>query len=106
VQETLACLETQFDIHHAMILMLDGSGTRLYTLASLGYAQSGVGSEIPLGDGVIGVAAREATPIRIGHMTLDTAYSRAIREAAREGGLADALETEIPLPGLPESRSQ
>jgi adenylate cyclase len=106
VHETLTCLEAKFDIHHTMILMLDGSGTRLYTLASRGYAQSGVGSEIPLGDGVIGVAAREATPIRIGHMTLDAAYSRAIRAAALEGGLADALETEIPLPGLPESRSQ
>jgi hypothetical protein len=35
VHETLACLEAKFDIHHTMILMLDGSGTRLYTVASL-----------------------------------------------------------------------
>ncbi|HRP97337.1 MAG TPA: GAF domain-containing protein [Rhodocyclaceae bacterium] len=106
LNETLAVLESQFDIHHTLVLMLDGSGTRLYTLASRGYEASGVGSEIGLGQGVIGVAAREATPIRIGHMTLDTAYSRAIRAATLESGFTDGLETEIPLPGLPESRSQ
>jgi len=103
---TLACLETHFDIHHTMVLMLDGSGTRLYTVASRGYPSSGIGSEIALGQGVIGVAARENTPIRIGHMTLDTAYARAIRAATLESGSSDGLETEIPLPGLPESRSQ
>ncbi len=102
----LHCLEAQFDIHHTMVLMLDGSGTRLYTVASRGYETSGIGAEIALGQGVIGVAAREGTPIRIGHMTLDTAYSRAIRAATLESGFTDGLETEIPLPGLPESRSQ
>lgn len=106
VSELFAGLECRFDIHHGMVLMLDGSGTRLYTVASRGYERSGVGSEIRVGDGVIGVAAREATPIRIGHMTLDAAYSRAIRAATLESGLQDGLETEIPLPGLPESRSQ
>ena len=104
--ETLAGLEAHFDIHHAMVLMLDEPGERLYTVASRGYPSSGVGSEIPLGQGVIGVAARERTPIRIGHMTSEYAYSRAIRESTQHSRLADALETEIPLPGLPESRSQ
>ncbi|HJV28046.1 MAG TPA: GAF domain-containing protein [Aromatoleum sp.] len=104
--ETLACLESQFDVRHAMLLLLDGSGSHLYTIASRGYAQSGVGSEIPLGQGVIGVAAREATPIRIGYMTLEYTYGRAIRAAAAANGLAAALETEIPLPGLAESASQ
>jgi hypothetical protein len=40
------------------------------------------------------------------HMTADYAYGRAIRETAKAGGLADKLETEIPPPGLAESRSQ
>lgn len=106
LDEMLACLDALFDIPHAMVLMLDGSGQRLYTVASRGYADSGVGSEIPLGVGVIGVAAREHIPIRIGHMTSEYAYGRALRESAVQSGLADALETEIPLPGLPAPRSQ
>jgi adenylate cyclase len=106
LDQTLAVLADQFNIHHAMVLMLDVPGEKLYTVASRGYEASGVGSEIPLGHGVIGVAARERTPIRIGYMTAEYAYSRAIRTSALQDGMADKLETEIPLPGLPASRSQ
>lgn len=104
LETALDMARTQFGIEHALILMHDARGSRLYTVASMGYADSGVGSEIPMGEGVIGVAARERTPIRIGHATSEYAYGRAVREAALREGLA--LETEIPLPGLPESRSQ
>ncbi|HEY8609548.1 MAG TPA: GAF domain-containing protein [Noviherbaspirillum sp.] len=104
--ETLACLDGEFGIRHAMLLMADEAAKRLYTVASRGYEESGVGSEIPFGQGVIGVAARERAPIRIGHMNAEYGYSRAIRQSAAHSGWADALETEIPLPGLPESRSQ
>lgn len=103
---TLAALQTHFGIDHAMVLLLDARRDRLFTVASRGYADSGIGSEIPVGQGVIGVAAQHNVPIRIMHMTSDIAYSRAARSAAMSGGLADQIETEIPLPGLPESRSQ
>jgi adenylate cyclase len=104
--ETLACLDEQLGIRHTMVLMFDEPHARLYTVASRGYDESGVGSEIPLGQGVIGVAANARTPIRIGHMNSEYAYSRAIRESAAQSDWAGALETEIPLPGLAESRSQ
>lgn len=103
---TLACLQERFGIDHTMILMLDQAGERLYTVASHGYEISGIGSEIPMGQGVIGVAAREGVPIRISHMTSEYAYSRAIRESAEDSGMAAALETEIPMPGLGSPRSQ
>lgn len=104
--QTLDCLERHFDIHHAMILMLDSSAGRLYTVASKGYDASGIGSEIALGDGVIGVAARERTPIRIGHFAAEYSYGRAIRDNLERSGLAARMDTEIPLPGLPRSNSQ
>jgi adenylate cyclase len=100
----LECISANFSIGHALVLMLDRAQERLYTVASRGYPDSGVGSEIPLGQGVVGVAARERTPIRIGFAQAEYAYGRAIREAALREGLS--LETEIPLPGLADSRSQ
>jgi adenylate cyclase len=106
LDELLACLDEVFGIGHAMVLVPDGAGARLYTVASRGYPASGVGSEIPLGCGVIGVAARERTPIRISHMTSDYTYGQAIRERAAAEGMGDMLETMIPLPGLADSRSQ
>jgi adenylate cyclase len=102
----LAGLEARFDIRHAMVLLLDAAAGRLYTVASRGYEASGAGAEIALGDGVIGVAAREGTPVRIGHFSADYSYGRAIRESLRRSGEAGAIDTEIPLPGLPQARSQ
>ena len=106
LEHLLAALEAQFDIRHAMVLMLDAPGERLYTVASRGYPQSGVGSEIALGCGVIGVAAQQKSPIRIMHMTAEYSYGRAIRESAERAGMGGHLETAIPLPGLADSRSQ
>lgn len=102
VERLLDGVVAHFDIRHAMLLMLDAGGDRLYTVASRGYGRSGAGSEIPLGEGVVGVAARTGTPIRINHATVEYAYGRAMRE-----GLAGSLlEREIPPPGLPEPGSQ
>ncbi len=104
--ETMACLDEKLGISHAMLLLHDPQAACLYTVASHGYEQSGVGWEIPLGQGVIGVAAREGTAIRISHMTAEYSYSRAIRQQAAGSGLGQSLQTEIPFPGLAESRSQ
>jgi adenylate cyclase len=105
LDDLLAGLQTYFDIRHAMVMMHDPEGARLYTVASCGYPESGVGSEVALGDGVIGVAAHEHTPIRIGYMTSDYAYSRAVRHNLTNQA-ADGIETEIPFPGLSEPHSQ
>lgn len=102
----LAHIETCFDAQHSMIHWLDESGERLYLVASRGYAQSGVGSEIQLGQGVIGVAAKARTSIRITHATSEYTYSRATRESVRDSHLADRLEAEIPLAGLDHPGSQ
>ena len=106
LENLLAALEARLEIRHSMVLMLDGAGERLYTVASRGYRDSGVGSEIAIGCGVIGVAAQQKTPIRIMHMTAEYSYGRAIRESAERAGMGGALETAIPLPGLADSRSQ
>ncbi|MCK6441549.1 GAF domain-containing protein [Elstera cyanobacteriorum] len=96
-------LAREMGIEHGMVLALDRGSGRLYTLASHGYATSGVGSEVALGDGVIGVCAEVSAPIRINHMLHENAYTRAIRRTA---GDAYDLAPEIPLPGLIDPQSQ
>ncbi|MGE5153602.1 MAG: GAF domain-containing protein [Bdellovibrio bacteriovorus] len=106
LDELMVSLQEELEIDHAMLLLLDETGERLYTVASRGYPESGVGSEILLGEGIIGVAAAQRTPIRIAHMAEEYLYSRAMRRHMLEGAGASELELEIPLPGLPESNSQ
>lgn len=103
---TLDALSRGFGIDHAMLLMLDPAGDRLYTVASHGYEQSGVGSEIMLGEGVIGVAAAHRVPIRLSYASAEYAYGRAQRQVAEQRGLNELLPTEIPFPGLADAHSQ
>jgi len=102
----LDVLQDPIGIAHAMVLMHDPSGERLYTVASRGYEQSGVGAEVHPGEGIIGTAAQARIPIRISHATTEFGYGRAMREAAQRRGLTAGLEEEIPFPGLPGSQSQ
>lgn len=110
LEELLAtALETMCAIcqtDHAMVLLCDPVTRRLYTVASCGYATSGLGSEIAPGEGVIGVAAEQRTPIRIGHMTTAYLYQRAVRSRWRDDDPAMALDTDIPYPGLAQPHSQ
>ena len=106
LEATLDVLENELAMPHAMLLILDAASQRLYTVASRGYATSGVGSEIALGDGVIGVAARERTPVRIGHMASAYLYSRAMRDSLASGDGSVPAGTDIPYPGLSEPHSQ
>ena len=100
----LLVLAQEFGISHALLMMADAPGERLYTVASRGYGSTGVGSEIAFGDGVIGEAAAHRVPIRINHMTMEYRYGRAARDGAPRR--AWPLETEIPFPGLAEPHSQ
>lgn len=102
----LAGLQQHFGIEHAMAMMLDRTTDRLYTVASRGYPVSGIGSEVGLGDGVIGVAAAQGVPIRIGHMASEYSYGTAVRESARAAGLDWQQSTAIPYPGLKSPQSQ
>jgi adenylate cyclase len=89
-----------------MVLMVDSAAQRLFTVASIGYPTSGVGSEIAVGHGVIGVAARERTPVRIMHMTDASLYTQAVRSSFEAGAGGVEAATEIPYPGLAQPRSQ
>ncbi len=102
----MVTLTQELQISHAMLLLFDPTLQRLYTVASHGYAASGVGSEIELGRGVIGMAARALTPIRITHMTGASLYNHAVRRTLESSQPDIALDTDIPYPGLAQPQSQ
>jgi putative methionine-R-sulfoxide reductase with GAF domain len=102
----LSTLTDGLAIPHAMVLMLDERSQRLYTVASRGYATSGVGSELRLGQGVVGMAARERTPVRISHMTNAALYSQAMRSSFEQDVPDIEPVMEIPYPGLQQPHSQ
>jgi adenylate cyclase len=106
VDGVMAGVRDELRIGHAMLLLVDREQEVFYTMASLGYAVSGVGAELPLAHGLAGVAVREGVALRVGHMTTMTLYGRAARERTEALGLHGVLDDEIPLPGLARPRSQ
>jgi uncharacterized protein YigA (DUF484 family) len=101
---TLAALEEIFGFGHSMVLLPADSGERLVTTASRGYGHEGIGAEVRVGDGCIGLVARERRLVRFSDVRAEISYGRAVRGRVAATGCA-ALEPEIPLPGLPDAQS-
>jgi predicted pyridoxine 5'-phosphate oxidase superfamily flavin-nucleotide-binding protein len=90
---------------HSLLLLLDEEGRRLFTIASHGYEAEGVGSEVTVGEGVVGMAAARAAPMRLGNLRQMHKYSRSIRESFEERGDIGPGR-EIPVPGLRDADSR
>ena len=101
----LQALEEYFGFRHTMVLLLDECSGRLTTLASRGYGASGVGAEVALGEGIIGVVARDRRVLHLSALERDLSYGRTIRREAERDSPDPRTGMEIPLPGLPNAQS-
>lgn len=99
-------LSALFGYDHSFVLVPDEKEERLFTIASHGFPVSGVGSEVTIGEGIIGTAAAQRSPIRNANLAREMTYSRLVRAGVETMGESPALGKEIPLPGLANSRSQ
>jgi len=102
----LAGLASGLGLAHSMLLVVEEGTDRLVLLASHGYARAGVGAEVELGVGTIGVAAARGVPIRIGNLRAALRYARTTREQLVEQKGEAFVSREIPMPGLEDVDSQ
>lgn len=92
---------SDFGFQSAMILVPDETGAALHTLSSRGYDHLGVGSEVKMGEGVIGQAATQRRAIRVSDMSRGRRIADAVRAT-----LDLEQQRSVPLPGLVEPQSQ
>ncbi len=86
-----------------MILLLAEPGQRtLITHSSFGYPVGGVGAEVKLGEGLIGICGQHRRVLQVGAIGESLRYAKAIKQGAAEKDLI----AKISLPGLVNPASQ
>ena len=106
LSSALEALSSLFGCPHSFVMFPDEQGKHLYTGASHGFEPSGVGSEVLIGEGMLGVAAARRAAVRTTSMTREMMLTRAVRSAIERHGKQTLLAKEIPLPGLANVQSQ
>lgn len=105
VRVTVDGLAELLGYEHTSLLLLDEAGERLFTIASRGFDAEGVGSEVALGDGVVGLAASQSAPVRAGNLLQMAKYSRTVRRSFEATGDIGPGQ-EVPLPTLGDADSR
>jgi adenylate cyclase len=101
---TLQALDDLFGFAHAILFAADERGDRLFAVAESGYAKAASGAEVPIGEGVIGVAAERrqvvCVPSTLRMRTMRTAVEGSVEQRGEQLPGRD-----IPLPGLESVQS-
>lgn len=88
---------------HALVLIYDRHRGCLITTGSIGYEPSGLGSEIAVGEGLIGAAATSGQTIKVSDMSRVRRFGEAI---GRDGEAAENSTRTIAFPQLLMAMSQ
>lgn len=99
LDRSLLLLEQFFGLKHLILMLADEAGRVLTTHATRGYPEGGVGSEVDVGKGLVGMVAKARKPLRLSGVESSLRYARTIRGEALATGRF-AVSEEIQLPGL------
>ena len=100
----LEALDDLFGFGQAVLLTADEHGDRLFAVASNGYVSSGVGAEVPVGYGPIGIAAQRRRVVCVPSVTRSRTMNAGIQDSIRRSG-GEPSTFEIELPGLDHADS-
>ena len=101
----LISMEEYFDFKHSMILLLDSSESALKVIATHGYKEEGIGAEVKIGVGVIGMVAKKKKLMRMANLGAQKQYMQAIKQQIQPSE-DTVVADEISLPGLKNAKSQ
>ena len=100
----LETLDDLFGFAYSILLTADERGDRLFAVSSNGYVPSGVGAEVPVGVGLVGVAAERRRVVCVPSLPRSRAMSAALQDSIRRSGVEPSA-VEIELPGLERVQS-
>lgn len=102
VDATLDGIRETLGFHHGLFLHCYPDKGQVVAIGSIGYARSGIGAEVPLGEGLIGAAAESGKTVKVSDMSRVRRFGSAIRASTPD----ENRTRSIPLPGMAEAMSQ
>jgi adenylate cyclase len=102
VNATLQGIRTWLGFEYGLFLQCFGERNQVVTIGSLGYAPSGIGSDVPIGEGLIGAAAASSQTVKVSDMSRVRRFGSAVRDSMRD----ENRTRSILLPGMPDAMSQ
>ena len=99
VRVGLEALDDLFGFAYSVLLTADERGDRLFAVASNGYVSSGVGAEVAIGYGPVGIAAQRRRVVCVPSVTRSRSLNAGIQDSIRRSG-GEPSAVEIELPGL------
>lgn len=103
IESLLGGVRSVLGYDHALVLVHDSHRDSLITTGSIGYARSGVGSEIVGSDGLIGAAATSGQTIKVSDMSRVRRFGEAI---SLEADATENATRSVAFPHLPTAMSQ
>src|ERR1700741_4260604 len=76
----LSSLERSFNFKHSMVLLPDTNQEKLSVAASYGYENAGIGGEVKIGEGIIGVVAKRKKLMRMGNIGTQMQYLNTVKQ--------------------------
>ncbi|MBA3041447.1 MAG: GAF domain-containing protein [Alphaproteobacteria bacterium] len=102
VDATLDGIRERLGFYHGLFLHCEPDKTQVVAIGSIGYTPSGIGAEVPLGEGLIGAAAGSGKTVKVSDMSRIRRFGSAIRATTPD----ENRTRSIPLPGMAEAMSQ
>lgn len=102
IEATLQGIRACLGFGYGLFLQFYEERNQLITIGSLGYEPSGIGSEVPFGEGLIGAVAASGKIVKVSDMS----RVRRFGDAVQHSSLDENRTRSIPLPGMPDAMSQ
>ncbi|MBC7150850.1 MAG: GAF domain-containing protein [Rhizobium sp.] len=102
VDATLDGIREGLGFRHGLFLHCEPDKGQVVAIGSTGYAPSGIGAEVPLGEGLIGAAAKSGKTVKVSDMSRIRRFGSAIRATTPD----ENRTRSISLPGMGEAMSQ
>ncbi len=102
VDALLGGISANLGFGHALLFQSYGEKAQITAIGSTGYVPSGIGAEVPFGEGLIGSAAASGRTVKVSDMSRIRRFGSAVRHSSPD----ENRTREIVLPGMADAMSQ